>query len=288
MEERLGKSVSGFVVLLLLLVSLGFAIAFFIGSTRAAEVSGIIRAAVWLVATVLGFAGFFVVQPNEAQALQLFGAYRGTVREAGLRWTNPFYTKKRISVRTRNFETARTKVNDKQGNPIEIGAVVVWRVRDTAEAIFNVDDYQDFVKVQSEAALRSLATAYPYDAHEPGEVSLSSHTAKISEELMGEVQDRLSAAGVEVLETRISNLSYAPEIAAAMLQRQQASAVVAARAKIVEGAVGMVEHALAMLSRQKIVELDEDKKAAMVSNLLVVLCSDRHTQPVVNTGTLHH
>lgn len=288
MEERLGKSVSGLVVLLLLLVSLGFAIAFFIGSARAGDVSGILRSAVWFVATVVGFAGLFVVQPNEAQALQLFGAYRGTVREAGLRWTNPFYTKKRISVRTRNFETARTKVNDKQGNPIEIGAVVVWRVRDTAEAIFNVDDYQDFVKVQSEAALRSLATAYAYDAHEPGEVSLSSHTAKISEELMGEVQDRLSAAGVEVLETRISNLAYAPEIAAAMLQRQQASAVVAARAKIVEGAVGMVEHALAMLSRQKIVELDEDKKAAMVSNLLVVLCSDRHTQPVVNTGTLHH
>ncbi|MCB1035766.1 MAG: SPFH domain-containing protein, partial [Acidobacteria bacterium] len=225
---------------------------------------------------------------GEAKVLQLFGAYRGTAHDPGLRWANPFFTKQRISVRTRNFETGKTKVNDKNGNPIEIGAVVVWRVVDTAEALFNVDDYKNFVEVQSEAALRALATTYPYDAHEEGEVALSSHTAKISGELQSQVQERLDKAGVEVLETRISHLAYSPEIAAAMLQRQQASAVVAARQKIVEGAVGMVEHALEMLSEKEVVELDEERKAAMVSNLLVVLCSDRHTQPVVNTGTLHN
>jgi regulator of protease activity HflC (stomatin/prohibitin superfamily) len=231
-----------------------------------------------------GLFGLFTVNPNEAKVLQLFGNYKGTVREPGLRWVNPFYTKRGISVRVRNFESERLKVNDHVGNPIEIAAVVVWRVVDTAEALFHVDNYNDFVHVQSEAALRNLALNYPYDAHMEGEISLRSHTAEIAEHLKTEIQDRLAQAGVEVLEARISHLAYAPEIAHAMLQRQQASAVIAARQKIVEGAVGMVEMALQMLSHQNIVELDNDKKAAMVSNLLVVLCSDRGTQPVVGAG----
>ena len=240
------------------------------------------------VIAIVGLCGLFTVQPNQGRVLQLFGAYRGTAMNPGLRWANPFYIKRKISMRTRNFETGRLKVNDSRGNPVEIGAVVVWRVVDTAEAIFNVDDFKDYVHVQSEAALRNLATGYPYDAHEDGQTSLSSHTAQISDQLRGEVQDRLDRAGVEVIESRISHLAYAPEIAAAMLQRQQASAVVAARREIVQGAVGMVEHALEMLNEKQILELDEERKAAMVSNLLVVLCSDRHTQPVVNTGSLYN
>jgi regulator of protease activity HflC (stomatin/prohibitin superfamily) len=231
--------------------------------------------------------GLFMVHPNEARVLQLFGAYRGSVYSTGLRWANPFLSKRRVSVRTRNFETGKLKVNDNAGNPIEIGAVVVWRVVDSAEALFNVDDYEDYVQVQSEAALRNMATGYPYDAHEEGEISLSHHTAEISERLRGEVQERLATAGVDVIEARISHLAYAAEIAAAMLQRQQAAAVVAARAQIVDGAVGMVEQALNMLSEKNVVHLDDERKAAMVSNLLSVLCSDRHTQPVVNTGTLY-
>jgi regulator of protease activity HflC (stomatin/prohibitin superfamily) len=231
--------------------------------------------------------GFFLINPNEAAVLQLFGDYRGSVREAGLRWANPFFSARRVSLRVRNFETGKLKVNDKRGNPIEIAAVVVWKVVDTAEALFQVDDYENFVHVQSEAALRNLATGYPYDVYGEEEVALVSHTAEISMQLKGEIQERLAQAGVEVVEARISHLAYASEIAAAMLQRQQASAVVAARQRIVEGAVGMVEMALDMLSKQKVLELDEERKAAMVSNLLVVLCSDRHTQPVVNTGTLH-
>jgi len=252
-------------------------------------IRGALPAAVPLaIVAIVGLAGLFTVQPNQGRVLQLFGAYRGTATVPGLRWANPFYTKRKISLRTRNFETGKLKVNDSRGNPVEIGAVVVWRVIDTAEAIFNVDDFKNFVHVQSEAALRNLATGYPYDAHKDGQVSLSSHTAQISEELKGEVQDRLEKAGVDVIETRISHLAYAQEIAAAMLQRQQASAVVAARRKIVQGAVGMVEHALEMLNEKDILELDEERKAAMVSNLLVVLCSDRHTQPVVNTGSLYN
>ena len=231
--------------------------------------------------------GLFMVHPNEAKVLQLFGSYRGSVYDTGLRWANPFLSKRRVSVRTRNFETGKLKVNDNAGNPIEIGAVVVWRVVDSAEALFNVDDYEDYVQVQSEAALRNMATGYPYDAHNEGEVSLSHHTAEISERLRGEVQERLATAGVEVIEARISHLAYAAEIAAAMLQRQQAAAVVAARAQIVDGAVGMVEQALKMLSEKDVVHLDDERKAAMVGNLLSVLCSDRHTQPVVNAGTLY-
>ena len=242
---------------------------------------------VTLVIFVLHF-GFFMVDPNEARVLQLFGAYVGTARDAGLRWANPFYTKRKVSVRIRNFETGKLKVNDIRGNPIEIGSIVVWAVVDTAEAVFRVDNYEHFVHVQSEAALRNLATGYAYDSYQDDERCLVGHTAEISEKLKVEIQDRLAEAGVEVLEARISHLAYAQEIAAAMLQRQQASAVVAARQKIVEGAVGMVDMALDMLAEKKIVSLDDERRAAMVSNLLVVLCSDRHTQPVVNTGTMYH
>ena len=239
------------------------------------------------IASALVLGGLFVVNPNEARVLQLFGAYVGTAREAGLRWANPFYSKRRISVRVRNFETGKLKVNDASGNPVEIASVVVWRVVDTAEATFNVDDYKDFVHVQSEAALRNLATRYPYVAYDAEEKSLSVHIADISAQLRTEIQERLEKAGVEVLEARISHLAYAPEIAAVMLRRQQAVAVVAARQKIVEGAVGMVEMALDSLSKREVIHLDEERKASMVSNLLVVLCSEHSTQPVVNTGTLY-
>jgi regulator of protease activity HflC (stomatin/prohibitin superfamily) len=219
--------------------------------------------------------------------LQLFGAYRGTAREPGLRWANPFYTRRPISLRVRNFETAKLKVNDKRGNPVEIACIVVWKVVDTAEAAFQVDNYENYVHVQSEAALRNLATVYPYDAHKDGEVALSSHTAEVSAKIKTEIQDRLEKAGVEVIEARVSHLAYSPEIAAAMLRRQQASAVVAARATIVEGAVGMVENALELLAAKNVITLDEERKATMVSNLLVVLCSEQNTQPVVNTGSLY-
>jgi regulator of protease activity HflC (stomatin/prohibitin superfamily) len=246
------------------------------------------------VAWTLGFlvfsfclGGLFVVNPNESKVLQLFGDYRGTVKTPGLRWANPFYTKRSISVRVRNFESARLKVNDADGNPIEIAAVVVWRVVDSAEACFEVDDYENYVKVQSEAAVRSLATRYPYDAHEDHQTSLRGSTAAVAGDLKNEIQERLAKAGVQAIEARISHLAYAPEIAAAMLQRQQAGAIVAARQRIVDGAVGMVEMALARLSSQKIVELDEERKAAMVSNLLVVLCGERGAQPVVNAGTIY-
>jgi len=244
----------------------------------------------WLsafVLTTLSFNGLFVVNPNEGRVVQLFGRYVGTVKRSGFHWTNPFTTRRRVSQRVRNFESARLKVNDHTGNPIEIAAVVVWKVVDTAEAVFEVDDYKNFVQVQSEAAVRNLATSYPYDAHVDGEMALRSHPAEIAERMKAEIQDRLAKAGVEVVEARISHLAYAPEIASAMLRRQQANAIVAARQRFVEGAVGMVEMALARLAENRTVELDEERKAAMVSNLLVVLCSDQHTQPVVNTGTLY-
>jgi regulator of protease activity HflC (stomatin/prohibitin superfamily) len=232
--------------------------------------------------------GFFVVNPNEGVVLQLFGTYVGTARNSGLRWLVPFYTRKRISLRIRSFESAHLKVNDKEGNPIEIGAVVVWKVVDTAEAAFEVDNYEGYVRVQSEAALRNAATSYPYDSHdEVGVISLRGSTSAVAEHLKEEMQQRLQKAGVEVIETRISHLAYAPEIAAAMLQRQQAGAIIAARQRIVEGAVGMVEMALAALSARGVVTLDEERKAAMVSNLLVVLCGEKAAQPVVNAGTIY-
>ena len=242
-----------------------------------------------IVLQVLAWFGFFSVAPNEGRVLQLFGSYQGTVRDPGLRYANPLYSKRKISLRVRNFESAKLKVNDHVGNPIEIAAIVVWRVVDTAEAIFLVDDYQAFVKVQTEAALRNLASAYAYDTFEEGSESLRSHPTETNAQLKTEVQNRLEKAGVEVIEARISHLAYAPEIAGAMLQRQQATAIIAARTKIVDGAVGMVEMALAELSKKKVVELDAERKAAMVSNLLVVLCGDRAgVQPVLNTGTLYH
>jgi regulator of protease activity HflC (stomatin/prohibitin superfamily) len=219
--------------------------------------------------------------------LQLFGDYVGTVKRPGLRWASPLYTKRRISQRVRNFESARLKVNDRDGNPIEIAAVAVWRVVDTAEAVFHVDDYQNFVKVQTEAAVRNLATSYTYDAHLEGDMSLRGNTAEVAEHMKKEIQERLATAGVEVIEARISHLAYAPEIAQAMLQRQQAGAIIAARQRIVEGAVGMVEMALDLLSKREILEFDNERKAAMVSNLLVVLCGERATQPVINTGTIY-
>jgi len=278
---------SGFVALFGLLILHAATTAWGIMAIANEQVVAIIAASVvWTVLFVF-WAGLFIVNPNEARVLQLFGSYTGTAKAPGLRWANPFYTKHKISLRVRNFETGKLKVNDSNSNPIEIGCVVVWKVIDTAEAMFEVDDYVNYVHVQSEAAVRNLATDYPYDAHEHGDVALSSHTSQISEQLKGEVQARLEKAGVEVLEARISHLAYAPEIAHAMLQRQQASAVVAARTKIVEGAVGMVDLALDYLSKKEIVELDEERKAAMVGNLLTVLCSDRGTQPVVNTGTIY-
>jgi hypothetical protein len=232
--------------------------------------------------------GLFVVNPNEAKVLQLFGKYVGTAKVPGLRFANPLYAKRRISQRVRNFESAKLKVNDLDGNPIEIAAVVVWRVVDTAEAVFEVDNYENYVHVQSEAALRNMVTSYPYDTHEDTQMSLRGNTAAIADHLRKEIQDRLARAGVDVVEARISHLAYAPEIAASMLQRQQAGAIIAARQRIVEGAVGMVEMALDMLSAKNVVTLDEERKAAMVSNLLVVLCGERSTQPIVNAGTLHH
>jgi regulator of protease activity HflC (stomatin/prohibitin superfamily) len=231
--------------------------------------------------------GFFMVQPNQGAVLQLFGRYVGTVRDEGLRWANPFYSKKAVSLRIRNFESNKLKVNDLEGSPIEIGAVVVWQVVDTAEAVFSVDDYEDFVHVQAEAALRQSATSYPYDLHDEHKVSLRSHTQEIADHLRKEIQERLTSAGVKVLEARISHLAYAAEIAQAMLQRQQASAIIAARTKIVEGAVSMVHMALDQLDAKGAIKLDEERKAAMVSNLLVVLCGERGTQPIVNAGSIY-
>jgi regulator of protease activity HflC (stomatin/prohibitin superfamily) len=231
--------------------------------------------------------GLFMVQPNQAVVLQLFGRYVGSTREEGLRWANPFYSKRPISLRVRNFESGKLKVNDLEGSPIEIAAVVVWQVVDSAEAMFQVDDYENFVQVQSESALRQMATTYPYDLHDDVQIALRSHSTEISEHLKREIQERLAQAGVKVVEARISHLAYAPEIAGAMLRRQQANAVIAARTRIVEGAVSMVEMALAQLSARQVVNLDEERRAAMVSNLLVVLCSENEAQPVLNAGTLY-
>ncbi len=246
-------------------------------------------AAAGLLVALLAFlcAGFFLVNPNEAKVLQLFGQYVGSARDPGLRWANPFYTKKKVSLRVVSFESSKLKVNDLDGNPVEIAAIVVWKVVDSAEAVFSVDSYADYVRVQSEAALRNLATRYPYDAHDDEKTSLRGSTALVAEQLLKEVEERVQAAGVQVLEARISHLAYAPEIAQAMLQRQQAAAIIAARTRIVEGAVGMVEMALERLLASGTLQLDDERKAAMVSNLLVVLCGERAAHPVVNAGTLY-
>ena len=235
----------------------------------------------------LGYRGLTPVNPNEARALVLFGRYAGSLKQQGFWWVNPFTMRPRISIKVRNFESQKLKVNDHDGNPIEIAAVVVWRVQDTAEALFEVDDYEQFLKVQTEAAIRTLTTSYPYEPHQDDQLSLRGNPHEVGQQLQTEVQSRLQKAGIEVMDTRISHLAYAPEIANAMLRRQQASAVIDARTRIVEGAVSMVQMALEQLSEKHIVALDEERKATMVSNLLVVLCSEHETQPVVNTGTLY-
>jgi len=247
---------------------------------------GVFPSAAVLVLVFACVPGFFVVNPGEAKALQLFGEYKGTVRTQGFWFANPFLSKKAISTRIRNFETAKLKVNDSRANPIEIAAIVVWKVVDTAEALFEVDNYSTYVAVQSESAVRAVAQSYPYDSHTDNEEALSTHTAEVSLSLQKAIQERLAKAGMEVIEARISHLAYSPEIAQAMLQRQQAGAIIAARSRIVEGAVGMVEHALQMLSDKGVVHLDEERKAQMVSNLLVVLCSERSASPVVNAGSI--
>jgi regulator of protease activity HflC (stomatin/prohibitin superfamily) len=286
-RERERRTASGLLMLVVFLVLIAVSAVGIVRAARAEDVPVALVGVLVIVGSLLGLAGLFTVAPNEGLVLQLFGAYRGTAREEGLRWANPFYSKKRISLRVRNFESAHLKVNDTDGNPIEIAAIVVWRVVDTAEAVFEVDDYEHYVKVQTESAVRNLATHYPYDAHIEGHLSLRGSTDEVAKRLKIEIQDRLAKAGVEVSEARISHLAYAQEIAAAMLRRQQAGAIIAARQKIVEGAVGMVEMALELLEKSEKVHLDEERKAAMVSNLLVVLCADREAQPVVNTGTLY-
>jgi regulator of protease activity HflC (stomatin/prohibitin superfamily) len=289
-QERPVPALNGWAMLLVNLMVLA-------GGAGLAIKSGMSESAAGVVAGLLVggfglfmFGGYFTLQPNEARALVLFGSYRGTVRESGFHWTNPLNQKLPISLRIRNFECQKLKVNDKRGNPIEIAAVVVWRVADTAQALFDVDNYENFVAVQSESAIRHVATVYPYDHAEGGdeEITLRGNVEEISEALRAELQERLAKAGVVVEEARLTHLAYAAEIAGAMLRRQQAEAVIAARQKIVQGAVSMVEMALKELSERKVVELDDERKAAMVGNLLVVLCGEAEAQPIVNAGTLYH
>ncbi len=292
-SEILKPQKSGWIFLFTLIFSLLADIALLVYSIILTDdgymgaVWGIFASIFLLIIIIILLCGFFIVEPNEAVVLLLFGKYKGTEKNSGFKWANPFYTKKKISLRSRNFNSDKLKVNDKKGNPIEISAVVVWKVRNTAQAVFDVENYAEYVHVQSESAVRHLATSYPYDSSEGEEVSLRSSLDEVSEALAKEIQERVKAAGVNVEEARINHLAYAPEIAQAMLQRQQAEAIIAARQKIVEGAVSMVEMALDKLKEQGVVELDEERKAVMVSNLMVVLCSDKATQPIINTGTLY-
>ncbi len=286
-REFLRKAAPGLPVLFALIAALaGGGWLIFNGIIGQSLGFGLVGGGVLLVVLFM-FAGLFTVEPNEAKVLQLFGTYKGTVRQQGLFFANPFFTKKRITLRARNFETTRLKVNDKHSNPVEIAAIVVWRVIDSAEALFEVENVETYVMTQSESALRALATKYPYDAHTDGEVSLSVNPDEVAQELSIQLTERFAKAGVEVIESRVSHLAYAPEIAGVMLQRQQASAMIAARTKIVEGAVGMVDMALQMVEARGMAKLDGDRRAAMISNLLVVLCGDRNAQPVLNTGTLY-
>jgi len=273
-------------IVVLALAQLLSAYAVFLAA-RAQSISGLIAAVLFAVVVMILWGGFFMVHPNEAKVLQLFGSYVGTAREPGLRWANPFYAKTKVSTRVRNFESGKLKVNDSHGSPIEIAAVVVWKVFDTSEALFEVDDYEEFVHIQSESALRNLSTSYPYEPHEGEGTALRSHPVEIASALRDEIQERLEEAGISVIEARISHLAYAQEIAHAMLRRQQASAVIAARSLIVAGAVGMVQMALEKLKSENIVNLDEERKAAMVGNLLTVLCSEESAQPVLNAGSLY-
>jgi len=286
-REEIRKVSSGYLMIVVLLIAqlaTGYAI---FSAIRGQSVGGLVAAIFASAVVLVCWAGLFMVHPNEAKVLQLFGKYVGTAHDSGLKWANPFFAKSAVSTRIRNFESGKLKVNDSNGSPIEIAAVVVWKVFDTAEAMFEVDDYEEFVQIQSESALRNLSTTYPYEPHEGEGTALRSHPLEIAQALREEIQDRLEQAGVTVVEARISHLAYAPEIANAMLRRQQASAIIAARQLIVRGAVGMVDMALDELRDNKVVELDEERKAAMVSNLLVVLCSEESAQPVLNTGSLY-
>jgi regulator of protease activity HflC (stomatin/prohibitin superfamily) len=286
-KEQTRSAASGYlalVVLPALTLLLGWQ---FVNAALAEAVAPAIAYVLALVVVFICYKGFFMVHPNQAKVLQLFGKYVGSVRQTGLRWANPFYSKVPVSLRVRNFESGQMKVNDSSGNPVDIAAVVVWKVVDSAEAVFEVDDYESFVHIQSEAALRNLATSYPYEAPGEDHIALRSHPQEIAERLREEVQERLDKAGVEVIEARISHLAYAQEIASAMLKRQQAQAIVAARRQIVDGAVGMVKMALDELLTQGVVELDEERKANMVSNLLVVLCGEENARPVLNAGSLY-
>lgn len=287
MNREIVKSVSSGYLMLVVLAVAQIALAYSIFlALRAQSLIGVPVTISFVIVAIL-WVGFFMIHPNEAKVLQIFGKYVGTAHDPGLKWANPFYAKQAISTRIRNFESSKLKVNDSRGSPIEIAAVVVWKVFDTAEALFEVDDYEQFVQIQSESALRNLSTAYPYEPHEGEGTALRSHPAEIAQALREEIQNRLEQAGVTVIEARISHLAYSPEIASAMLRRQQASAIIAARSQIVKGAVGMVDMALEELKIHNVVELDEERKAAMVSNLLVVLCSEEAAQPVVNSGSLY-
>jgi len=286
-REEVRKAQSGYLMLVVLAAGqLGFGY-LVVRSAIAISIGGLVATSLASIVVAICWAGLFMVHPNEAKVLQLFGKYVGTAHDPGLKWANPFYAKTAVSTRVRNFESSKLKVNDSRGSPIEIAAVVVWKVFDTAEALFEVDDYEEFVQIQSESALRNLSTTFPYEPHEGDGTELRSHPAEIAQALRKEVQDRLETAGVTVIEARISHLAYSPEIANAMLRRQQASAIIAARKQLVAGAVGMVEMALEELKKGGIVELDEERKASMVSNLLVVLCGEESAQPVVNTGSLY-
>lgn len=286
-QEQTRNVSSGYLMIAVLIVTHGVLVYVAYLNVQAQSIGGLIATVVASVLVAVLWAGLFMVHPNEARVLQLFGKYVGTVHEPGLKWANPFFAKKAVSTRVRNFESGKLKVNDSNGSPIEIAAVVVWKVFDTAEALFEVDDYEEFVQIQSESALRNLSTTYPYEPHDGEGAALRSHPVEIAQALREEIQDRLEQAGVTVIESRISHLAYAPEIANAMLRRQQASAIIAARTQIVAGAVGMVDMALEQLQEKHVVELDEERKAAMVSNLLVVLCGEEGAHPVLNTGSLY-
>src|SRR6478672_5992390 len=287
MKETPIRSLPGITLLLALLAGIAAGVWLFAGGgVHGGSIPQLIGGL--LLAVVSGFClfGLYTVQPNQAVVVSLFGKYIGTVKENGLRWNNPFFGKKKISQRIRNFESGKLKVNELDGSPIEIASVIVWQVVDASEAVYNVDDYESFVHIQAESALRAMATSYPYDQHEDGQLALRSHAAEVGEHLKDELGDRLADAGVAVIDARITHRAYAQEIAQAMLQRQQANAIIAARTRIVAGAVGMVQMALAELEKNGVVNLDEERKAQMVSNLLVVLCGERGTQPIVNAGSL--
>jgi len=286
MKERRAFNTNGIPMVLLLLLTAASAVWLGVSSFEDPW-PGLMYAIVVLLAALVAFSGFSIVPPNHARVVTFLGRYLGTIRDNGFRWTFPLTMRRTVSLRVQNFDSNTLKVNDAMGNPVEVASVIVWKVVDSAKAVFEVEDYQNFIQIQTETAVRHMASMYPYDTYETGQISLQANAEEVMALLHRDLQDQLEQAGVEVLRTQLRRLAYAPEIAGEMLRRQQAEAVVAARRRIVEGAVGMVDHALELLSARKIVELDEERKAAMVSNLLVVLCSETRTQPVVNTGTLY-